>query len=122
MKWWKRIWYRVIYMTTFNHIVKELKVRGISPLSTKEEQIIIFHLSLRENPHSIVALIARLRSRSILIERLAALGINEADLTSEELDWIEEILGNSRVSIEDVINEIRNARSHNRKLKDSKSM
>ncbi len=122
MKWWKRIWYRIIYMTTFNQIVKELKSRGISSLSTKEEQIIIFHLSLKENPHTIVALIARLRSRSILIERLAALGINEADLTPGELDWIEEILGNGRVSIDEAVKEIREARSHNRNLKDSKTM
>lgn len=120
MKWWKRFWFKIIYMTVFRQVVKELKARGISPLSVKEDQIIIFLLSVKESHRSIVSLIVRLRNRSVLMECLAALGINEVDLTTEDLDWIEGIIENSGISVDDAVKEIRDARSHNRKLKDPK--
>jgi len=106
----------------FNQVRKELKARGITPLKNIEEQIIIFHLSVGENIYSIIALISRIRSRSILIDRLTKIGIKESDLSPAELEWIEEIISNGRISIDDAIEEIKDARSNNRQLKNSKTI
>lgn len=122
MKWWKYYYLRIRYMPPFNQVRKELKVRGITPLKNIEEQIIIFHLSVGENIYSIIALISRIRSRSILIDRLTKIGIKESDLSPAELEWIEEILSNGRISIDDAIEEIKDARSNNRQLKNSKTI
>ncbi|WP_426057281.1 hypothetical protein [Janthinobacterium sp. PSPC2-1] len=109
-------------MTPFNQVRKELKARGITPLKNIEEQIIIFHLSVGENIYSIISLISRIRSRSILIDRLTKIGIKDSDLSPAELEWIEEILSNGRISIDDAIEEIKDARSNNRQLKNSKTI
>lgn len=122
MKWWKYYYLRIRHMTPFNQVRKELKTRGITQLKNIEEQIIIFHLSIGENIYSIIALISRIRGRSILIDRLTTTGIKESDLTFAELEWIEEILSNGRVSIDDAIKEIKDARSNNRPLKNSKTI
>jgi len=122
MKWWKYCYLRIRYMTPFNQVRKELKARGITPLKNIEEQIIIFHLSVGENIYSIIALISRIRSRSILIDRLTKIGIKESDLSPAELEWIEEIISNGRISIDDAIEEIKDARSNNRQLKNSKTI
>ena len=122
MKWWKYYYLRILYMTAFNQVRKELKARGITPLKNIEEQIIIFHLSVGENIYSIISLISRIRSRSILIDRLTKIGIKDSDLSPAELEWIEEILSNGRISIDDAIEEIKDARSNNRQLKNSKTI
>lgn len=121
MKWLKYIWLRIIYMTAFNKIVKELKSRGIGFLTNAEEQIIIFHLSLRQNTYSVIHLISHQRNRMKLIARLKELGINEGDLTDDELNWIEEVLS-AGGSISNATDEIKKARDNKRTLASPKSI
>jgi hypothetical protein len=121
MKWWKCIFLKFIHMTAFNKIVKELKTRGISPLNKEEEQIAIFHLSLKQNIYSIVHLISHQRNRAKLISKLKELGINEGDLTEDELNWIEEVLS-AGSSIDNAADEIKKARDNKRSLASPKSI
>lgn len=122
MKWWKYIWLRIRHMKKFDQLVKNLKARSITPLTKEEEQIILFHLSIGEAPQTIIYLIIRRRHRAILMARLEAMGAQEDSLTAEELDWIEEILGNGKVSVDDAVKELKEARLQNRRLADAKTM
>lgn len=108
-------------MTAFNKIVKELKARGITPLSKDEEQIVIFNLSLKQNIFSIIHLISHQRNRMRLISKLRELGLNENDLTDEELNWIEEVIS-AGGSISNAADEIKKARDSKRNLASPKSI
>lgn len=121
MRWWKYILLKIIYMTTFNKIVKELKTRGITTLTEEEEQIVVFHLSLRQNIYTIVHLISHQRNRAKLISKLKELGVNEGDLTEEELDWIEAVIS-AGGSIHNAADEIKKARENKRSLFSPKSI
>lgn len=119
MKWWKYVWLRIIYMTEFDTLVKKLKTLEISPLTKNEEQIIIFLLSLKQNSYSIIHFISHQRKRSELIATLKNLGINESDLTEEQLLWIDKALG-AGCSISDAAHKIKNAKTKSTPLVDPK--
>ena len=97
-------------MTEFNQAVSKLKEFGIINLTKEEENIILFHLSLNQNIYSIIYFIRHLRNRALVIARLKEYAIFEADLSEQELKWIEELL-NGNLSIDEIVDKIRDYRN-----------
>ena len=118
----KLVYLRIRYMTCLNKVKAILDGDAHHKITKDEEALILWHCNAKHDPYSIAHIIIRFRNRATLIQRLAALGITESSLTEDELKWIAEILDNTKVSIDDAVNEIRTARSRNRKLQNAATM
>jgi hypothetical protein len=121
MKWLKYIFLRIIYMTAFDAIVEDLRIRGYRPLTDGEKKLIISLLEIGENSQAVIHAAVRRRQRLALFAKLKELGINESDLTDDELSWIEELIG-ARGSISNAAAEIKKARAEKRHLADPRSI
>lgn len=86
----------------------------VSLLPTKptkdEEEIILSLCKFGQSPFAIADFISRGRLRNLILAKLQALNIT--DLTDDELQWIEELLGSSD-SIDTIVNKIKEYRAKN---------
>ena len=118
----KLVYLRIRYMTCLNKVLEILKSNAINRITEAEKNLILLNCNAGVDTHTIAFLITRIRYRATLIQRLAALGIPESSLSEEEIDWIAAILNNTKVSIDDAVDEIRTANSRNRKLQNAATM